>query len=178
MSSSLAGRSRAEGPAVGAGAIAKQIITVHADDRRELEIVRERAVLDDVGRGARRAETAAPDLRREGQRRRRARRERRVEPVDPIAELLVVRDQPRAGQLELRNSASRSPWRTCTSRIGALVLFTSHSGRWRGAVAPSGTAGRRAYAGDRRLRQLLVLQIFALIIGADISRLRPTSGSG
>ena len=61
------------------------------------EIVGEGAVLDDVGVGRVGPEAAVPDLRREGHDRRRAGRQRRVEPVDSIAELLVVGDQPRAG---------------------------------------------------------------------------------
>jgi len=42
------------------GAVAQQIVAVHADDRRELAVVRERAVLDHVGRRVGRAKTAPP----------------------------------------------------------------------------------------------------------------------
>ena len=84
------------------GAVLEQPLRSMPIDRRELAIIGEGAVLDDVGRRREGAEAAAPEARLEGERRLRTRRERRVEPVDAIAELLVVGGEVGAGDLEIQ----------------------------------------------------------------------------
>ncbi len=148
------------------GAVLQEAIAVHPDLRREGEVVHERAVLDDVGVGIAGGKSAMPDLRLPGERAGCPRGERRVEAVDSVPELLVVIDEPRAGELQVEELVVgvTAADVDVADRNATLVLKI---------VAPDADEAAHLRkdlhvhgdSGDRRHRQVLVLQILPLVVG-------------
>ena len=85
------------------GTVAEQFLPVHADDRREVEIVGERAVLDDIGRRLPRAKPRRQSCELKASAAARPARAA-CRSGDAVAELLVVGHEPGAGN---RASAKR-----------------------------------------------------------------------
>ena len=154
-----------ESLAAALGAILEQAVAVHADGRREVGIIRKSAVFDDVGRRRLRPETASPQLRGEGHRRRRARRERRIEAVDPVAEQRIVVDEPRPVDLELQESgiAVAAPDVDVADRRIGRVLKLVAARREEPALLGVQLHVKRN-SSDRRHRQLFVFEILLFVI--------------